>query len=266
MTARHAFAILGLLAVIAGGCESPEYYNEHRAANGLVIVLPGIQGIDDASYNIQNALARAGVNHAIVLQPWGKQVPLAGLLLNQMDPLGARIEAMAIADRITRYQERYPAAPVHIVGHSGGGAIAVFVADRLAFMDSQGQGAGPIDGIVLLSPSISSIYDLTNVLRFCKKGVVNCYNPDDVAVEGVGTTVFGNLDGVRGPSAGLNGFDDPIIFLDDQAEVDDLYARKLFQVIVPSGYDAHFSSTNPTFIRNQPAQWILTGRLRPDDR
>ncbi|MHC4562878.1 MAG: alpha/beta hydrolase [Planctomycetota bacterium] len=259
MIRTSSVVVLGLLAaVLAGGCETREYWQEPMADRGLVIILPGIQGEDEYSYNIQAGLRRGGVDGAIVIQPWGKQVPIAGLLLNQVDKIGCRLDAMTIAGKIIAYQNEFPGKPVHVIGHSGGGAVAVFVAEGMA--DQAYTGAQPIDGLVLLSPSISSIYDLSKALSMTDTGILNCYNPEDIALLGVGTTVLGNLDGLPGPSAGLNGFD-PLSDL-DRPEKRQIYDAKLSQHLVSSYGDAHFASTSPGFVAREPAMFMTSAPRR----
>ncbi len=252
MTTSHRIGlVLVLAAMLVGGCEE-KYYQLRGAEDGLVVILPGIQGVDQHSYNIENGLVRGGVRRAIVIQKWGKPMPEAGIgmLLNQIDKVGARIEALAVAQRILDYQLEQPGRPVHIVGHSGGGALAVFVAESVSDL----AGGEPLEGLVLLSPSISNIYDLTKALNFCNHGILNCYNPEDTMLLGIGTTVMGNIDGVPGPSAGLDGF----VLLEDVSSQDkiDLYHRKLFQQRVDSYVDPHFASTNARFIAGMPAEFI----------
>jgi len=255
-------AALLVAAVLAGGCER-EYWELDGAERGLVVILPGIQGIDEHSYNVERGLMRGGVNHAMAIQSWGKPIPVAGMLLNQVDPLGVRLDALVVADKIMQYQQEFPGAPVHVVGHSGGGALAVFIAESLA--DRTVEGAQPVAGLVLLSPSISTIYDLSKALRGCEKGIVNCYNPDDIGLLAIGTTVMGNLDGWHGPSAGLTGFDDPLEL--DGHSKKEAYEAKLTQVRVPTIGDTHFSSTNPTFISGEPSRFIIgPSRSEPEER
>ncbi len=259
MISRKMFVIgvLLLSAVLAGGCVEKEYFALTGAEKGLVVILPGIQGIDAHSHQIRSGLVRGGVHRAMVLQSWGKPIPGLGMLLNQIDPFGVRIDAMAIADKIMRYQEVFPDKPVHVIGHSGGGALAVFIADSLA--DRLNAGAAPIDGIVLLSPSISTIYDYTKATRACKVGILNCYNPNDTGLLGVGTTVMGNLDGWHGPAAGMLGFDSPNDL--DSQEKKDAYANKLFQHRFKAYGDPHMASTNVSFISGVPARFILRGQI-----
>ena len=252
MTASHRIGlVLVLAALLVGGCEE-KYYQLRGAEDGLVVILPGIQGVDEHAYNIESGLVRGGVRRAIVIQKWGKPMPEAGLgmLLNQIDKVGARFEAMAVAQRIVDYQGRHPGKPVHIVGHSGGGAIAVFVAESVSDLP----GGEPLEGLVLISPSISPIYDLQKALNACNQGIMNCYNPDDTMLLGVGTTVMGNIDGVPGEGAGLNGFD-VVEGMASQEKIE-LYDRKLFQELITGYGDPHFAGTNPAFVSRIPAEFI----------
>jgi len=256
VNATGRWALLGL-CLWAGGCTG-EYWQQRDADKGLVVILPGIQGEDGLTQSIQSGLDGGGVDRAMVVQNWGKPIPIAGLLLNQVDFIGCRIDAGIIAGKIMAYQNKYPQRPVHVIGHSAGGAVAVFVAEALADQPK----AEPIDGLVLLSASISSGYDLTKALRVCKQGILNCYNPEDVGMLGVATTILGNLDGGHGPSAGLNGFHLPLF--GDREETRAAYATKLVQKQVPSYGGPHFSSTNADFISGTPSRWILN-EIEPDD-
>jgi len=250
-------AALILAGVFAGGCQEDHYADELNAESGLVVILPGIQGIDEHSYAVSGGLRSGGVRRALVLQRWGKDMPAVGMLINQVDKVGIRFEAMKIAGKIIDYQKEFPDRPVHILGHSGGGALAVFIAESLA--DQGFNGARPIEGLVLLSPSISPIYNLDKALSICNAGILHCYNPEDVAILGGGTTMFGNLDGVPGPAAGLNGFRE----LDDFDPTDEIatYGGRLTQIQVPNYGDPHFASVQMSFIRRKPSQWILYGKF-----
>ena len=236
-----------LASSLCGGCAN--FTLQQGADRGLIVVLPGVQGPDRLTSNIRHGLLDSGVSRAVVVQPWGKRIPLANVVLNQVDFVGVRVDASAIANGIIDYQKAYPGRPVHIVGHSGGGALAVFVAESLASKNAQ-----PIDGLVLLSASISSGYDLTKALGMCRTGILNCYNPSDVALLGVGTAILGNLDGGHGPSAGRSGFYPPDPASASAARV--AAYQRLTQHTVVSGGAAHFASTSPDFVADVPAAWI----------
>ncbi len=231
---------LAMLMVTAAGCgmEHSEFTTDERLDRGLVVILPGIEGVSNLNRNIRRGLVSGGCFQALPIYSWGRPIPGVGLVLNQVDFLGNRIAGSQIAQMIVQYQDNHPGKPVHIVGHSGGGGVAVFAAEGMP----EGR---QIDGLVLLSASIWHGYDLTKALSRCKNGIVNFYNPEDAAMLAVGTTLLSNVDGMKGPSAGLNGF------------------RKsfpgLYQVSIASyGGNPHTAVTEPGYVATFVAPWVLS--------
>jgi len=265
-TSRHlgwGITLLGgllLLAGGAGGCAiSPHngpYFTEARKARGLVIVLPGIEGVSPLNKHIREGLCRAGVDCAVIIYPWGRPYGPAAMLINQVDVIGNRMAALQLGRMIEGYQQTYH-APVWLVGHSGGGGIAVLTAENLP-------PGRKVQGLILLSSSISDKHDLTAALEHTRKGIVNFYNPEDIALLGVGTTILTNVDGVHGPSAGLTGFVTPE---NASPRTQQLYKTKLFQFAMDSrvtgGLDPHTSSTDPGFVSRYVAPWVLRSTWPP---
>lgn len=253
MKSWFMICLAGLSAAGAAGCTRTDttYVTEARRNNGLVIILPGIEGESPFNHDIRRGLVDAGVLKAMPIYKWGRPVPVAGLLLNQVDVIGNRIEADRIAKMIVQYQDCYPGRPVYLVGHSGGGGIAVFTAESLP-------PGRTVQGLILLSASISPGYNLTKALSHTDKGIVNFYNETDVAVLGLGTTLVGNVDRMPGPSAGLAGFKTP----DDSAPPEKCAAyQRLYQVSVSSLKtidEPHSASTRASFVRRYVAPWIST--------
>jgi len=246
-----ALLVLAAMSMSAGCADNSAYVTTDRLENGLVIILPGIEGQSELNRDIRRGLVVAGVHRGLPIHSWGRPVPLAGPLLNQMDFLGNRLAGARVANMVTEYQESHPGEPVHIIGHSGGGGVAVFAAEAMP----EGR---KIDGLVLLSASISSAYDLTKALNHLRCGIVNFYNRDDAALLGLGTTVVGNVDGTHGPSAGLIGFDSPS--RNAKAEKRKAY-QKLYQVAVGArmtgGGDPHTATTRPGFVARHVAPWVM---------
>ena len=120
------------------------YYTDVRKENGLVIILPGIEGESSANHNIRRGLSNAGCWRAMPICNWGAPIPGIGKIINQSDFVGNRLKGGKIARLIEQYQDQYPQRPVFLVGHSGGGGIAVFAAEELA----EGR---QVDGLILLS-------------------------------------------------------------------------------------------------------------------
>ncbi len=245
-------AILAAASLTTVGCgvdQSSQYLSGIRKENGLVIILPGIEGESGFNHNIRTGLAAAGCFRAMPIYNWGLPIPGLGLLVNQSNVIGNRIAGSNIAKMVEKYQDAYPGRPVFLVGHSGGGGVAVFAAEGM----SKGR---QLDGLILLSASISADYNLTKAMSRCKNGIVNFYNRDDAGLLGVGTAIVGNVDGGHGASAGLTGFSKQY--------------GKLHQVQVTksmtfsSGGGTHDAATRPGFVSRYVAPWVLSSVWPPN--
>jgi pimeloyl-ACP methyl ester carboxylesterase len=248
-----------VIVAAAGGCgggqgvSAPmQFATQQRMDRGLVVILPGIEGESWMNHDIRDGLDRAGIDRGLPIYRWGRPIPVAGPLINQMDFLGNRAEGAKIARMIVQYQDSHPSAPVYLVGHSGGGGVAVFAAESMP-------GNRKIEGLVLLSASISSAYDLSKALAHTRNGIVNFYSKADVVFLIAGTTLAGNVDGTRGPAAGAVGFDLP----GEGETVRRIHYARLYQVELTSSMtggdlDAHGSSTRSGFVSKYVAPWVAS--------
>jgi pimeloyl-ACP methyl ester carboxylesterase len=240
-----------VMAVALAGCtgvRDDEYSSPQRLAHGMVIILPGIEGESPLNRDIQKGLEEAGLPYALPIYRWGRPIPIAGPLINQVDVVGNRLEARKLAYYIEQYQDQYPSRPVFLVGHSGGGGVAVFTAENLA-------DGHKLDGLVLLSASISRDYDLAEALEHSRHGLINFYSKKDVGFLIIGTTVAGNVDGGHGPAAGALGFQVP--GPEAGTEIRQCY-QKLYQhqMDQESFFNAHSAATGRDFIRLRVAPWL----------
>jgi pimeloyl-ACP methyl ester carboxylesterase len=251
-----ACARLALLLLAAGpACQPPSRLRSpERFANGIVFVLPGIEGRSIWNRNIAVGLDRGGVDAAIEVYDWTIGLPA---VYNLIDIYRNRREARKLAGRIVEHRLRYPVSPVHLIGHSGGGGIAVLTLEALP--------AGcEIDMAILLAPALSPNYDLTAALARTRYGICNFYSHYDIGFLTVGTTVFGSVDRDLGPSAGAVGFREPPGL---SAMGRELYARRLRQVawtpelagLGASG--SHFGWASEQFAAQYLAPLIRQNRL-----
>jgi pimeloyl-ACP methyl ester carboxylesterase len=250
-----------LILFVAGGCASDPnkpFTTSDRMDSGLVIILPGIEGESSLNHDVRRGLLNGGLFYAMPIYRWGRPIPIAGPLLNQIDILGNRIEGKEIANRIVSYQKSYPGRPVYLIGHSGGGGIAVFAAEALPKDVS-------IDGLVLLSASISSAYDLTNALGHCRKGILNIHSRADIGLLIIGTMLAGNVDGIRGPAAGAIGFDRPTAKSSPQRiqAYQKLYQLELTGPLGNGSSGAHASTTRSSFITHYVLPWLMAASWPP---
>jgi hypothetical protein len=238
--------VIALAALVLSGCNggdlstNMDFATPERMDNGLVVILPGIEGEGPCSYGIRQGLVNAGVKYAIVIYRWGNPVPVAGMFLNETDVEGNRRAGERVAEFVMNYQEFHPGKPVFLIGHSGGGGVSVFAAEALPRERR-------VEGLVLLSASISTGYDLGNALARCRYGILNYHSSAD-SILVVGTSMMGNVDGEHGPGAGALGFDH---------SYGGLFQLPWNEDMRDSGnWGGHLDSTSDKFITRYIAPWI----------
>jgi len=250
---RTHFALAGLgLAVLlttVAGCDVRGIVmNRQHLDDGLVIILPGIEGRSLSNGSICQALCDEQIPLAVQVYDW--TVPL-GPVFNQCAYARNREAAAALARHIVEYRREHPTGRVFLIGHSGGTAIAVWAAEAMP-PDQK------IDGIILLASSLSPQYDLTEALARAEMGIVSFYSHHDAALLGAGTSLFGTMDRVNGESAGKVGF--------NGHSASYAAAAKLFQIpwsqkMAKTGYTGcHFSCCSGKFIATYIAPLITAGR------
>lgn len=163
---------------------------------GLLLVLPGV---GNTRFHLDGFVTRARQQlpgFTVVVRPWG--VPL--MTLHNLRAHERNLEvARDIADEIASWRRDHPAAPIYLVGYSGGGGMAVLAVAALAADIS-------IDRLVLVAPAISPDYPVADVLLpKVDEFVVNYASERDLQV-GWGTRTFGTIDRVVSDSAGAVGF------------------------------------------------------------
>jgi hypothetical protein len=71
------------------------------------------------------------------------------------------------------------------------------------------EGEAVIDAALLISPALSADYDLTPALRRVRTKMLVFTSRNDAVVLGLGTRLFGTMDGRRAAAAGMVGFERP---------------------------------------------------------
>jgi pimeloyl-ACP methyl ester carboxylesterase len=110
-----------------------------------------------------------------------------------------REQSAEIARKLLAYQSQYPGRPTWLIGHSGGGALALYSLLALP-------AAARITGAILLGPAIAPDFDLRPVLPRTERGVWCVSSWGDVWFLGLGTSLVGTFDGRHSPAAGMIGF------------------------------------------------------------
>jgi pimeloyl-ACP methyl ester carboxylesterase len=225
-----------------------------RLAHGLTVVLPGVEGWGPLNWSIARGLDDAGLPGAIIVHDWTTGFwPLFPFHLRARRRNHRR--AAELARLILDYQDRYPGRPVHLVGHSGGGAVAVWAMEALPPGHS-------VSTAVLLGPALSPSYRLGPALRRVKRAMWSFWSPLDLVFLAAGTFLFGTADGRHTASAGLRGFSLPP---DASAEEASLYWDRLRQrcyaprMLGQFHWGGHFGWANRVFVAEEVAPLLHGG-------
>jgi pimeloyl-ACP methyl ester carboxylesterase len=231
-----------------------------RLEQGYTIILPGILGSEPLDHGILHGLEDANVNCAIELYDWTEGPLLLVYNLCSLDH--SRMEAKKIAGKIAAYQDRYPGRPVHLIGYSGGGGLAVLALEALP-PDRQ------ITSAILIAPTLACDYDLQAAMCRTDRGIYNFYSPMDVPILMVLTTAFGTTEGRHTFAAGALGFEIPKS-LDAESRND--YSAHLIQQsytidMIGFGHPGgHFGWTQRALIAEYVAPLLDSDSAGPTDR
>jgi len=212
-----------------------------REEAGLIVILPGIEGCSSVNDSIARGLVEAGCRAAIRIEDWRRFRPwnplhLATLKHNQR-------QAERIGGVIGDYCRRYPGRPVHLIGHSAGAGMVLFVLESL-HADFQ------VDSALLLAAAVSRHYSLEAATARIRGTLWNFYSPLDLPAVGLGTALFGTMDRRHAVSAGALGFVGC-----SNARVRQVCFRPA--MLNHWNFGGHFGWTNALFVRERLAPLLL---------
>ncbi len=245
-------ATLSYPRALLGNYRLPDlpYLTEERYARGLVLILPGIEGLSSLSHSVAHGLNDGGVHRALEIFDWTVSVKPGVFNLwlpNRTSRLAARI-----AEHIGDYKAQYPDKPVSIIGHSGGGAMIPKALEALP------PGIA-VDSAVMIAPALSPGYNLAPALQRIERQLY-CYRSRlDWYFLGFGTWTMGTLDRRFGTSAGNRGF---ILPPESDRERYEIYRQKYvevpyrFSMLRDWHYGGHLSCMNRVFIERHIAPRI----------
>ena len=214
-----------------------------RYTRGLIVILPGIDGCTTVSDNIARGLDAAGLNMAVELIDWRGSPRWSPLHLTTRSQ--HLQQTVRIAGRIVGYAAENPGMPVHLIGHSAGAAMVLFVLRELGSVCQ-------IDSAVLLSPAISRGFEIRSLLNVTRRGIWNFCSIADLPALGIGTLLFGTLDRRHSVSAGFLGFHQSPISADQEARA--LHQiRYSWRMAHRWNFGGHFGNTNAAFVRHYVA-------------
>lgn len=231
---RPALLLIAVFAMALPAQAAPEPH---------FIVLPGVEGVSPCSRGIISGLRQGYPNASFEIFDWTTG-HVCLMLYHARAYNRNQGQAGALAAHIVALQAERPDRPIFLVGHSGGGAIAVLALEQLP--------AGcKIQQAILLAPYIAPNHPLGTSLDRTVSGIDVFTSPMDFVVLGAATVAVGSIDHVHLPAAGMVGFFPPRN-MDEGTQY--LYATKLHQHnydpawIRTGHYGGHFTCTLPEFV------------------
>ena len=229
---------------------------EARLQEGLLLLLPGIDGRTSISDNIARGLVANGFRGAVEVYDWRSfrgwnPLHLATSRRNHNS-------AAAISRRIVEYSEQYPNCPIHLVGHSAGAGMALFVLENLPVHVQ-------VESCVLLAAAISRKFNAARLSEHTRNGIWNFWSRGDLPTVGLGTMIFGTMDRRHAASAGAFGFSAPQSNSGDSQ--DRIAAQRLhdvgysFRMAGCWNFGGHFGCTNTAFVSRYVAP-IVSGSVQ----
>jgi len=212
--------------------------------------LPGIGGYRNIDRRAIAGLRDGDLDGVIDHYDWTVADPGLGALLARKRNGD---EALNVAQIILERRRADPNARITLTAHSGGCGILAWALEHLPDDVS-------VDSVAFLSPALSPTYDLSKALRHVKKNAYVIYSSHDVAVLGIGTSLFGTIDGIKTEAAGKVGFVEP-------KNADPAQYAKLHQFPYDRSWmkldniGDHIGSLSRPFIRDIVAPLLTQGRL-----
>lgn len=214
------------------------------------MVLPGIDGCTTVCDGVARGLDAGGINSALEIHDWR-----SFRCWNPFHLATARknlAAAAKISDRIVEYQVRYPNRPVHLIGHSAGAGMALFVMQQLP-------SGVTIDSAILLAAAVSRDFGVHDLTSRTRSGIWNFWSRGDMLTVGLGTLIFGTMDRRHAASAGAFGFRKTSALQKSSGMLHDVgYAYAMARCW---NFGGHFGCTNSAFISRYIAP-IVTGRVQ----
>jgi hypothetical protein len=245
--------------LIAAGCNHNTNLRGARAIapppppppKPYLLHLPGIGGERSIDRMLTQGLVQGGVEAEVEIYDWtATDVGLNALYARQRH----QHEANVVARRITERFRADPRIRIYISAHSGGTGIALWALEKLP-PDVK------VESLLMLASAMSPTYDLSPALAHVRGKAYALYSPYD-PVLGIGTRMFGTIDGIKTDAAGRVGFIKPPNAADPR-QYEKLVSIGFNPAWIPlSNIGDHVGPMMRPFAREVLAPLLRTGVLR----
>lgn len=178
------------------------------------------------------------------------------ILSDQMDSGHVREQARRLAVQVESFHRDFPGVPITLWGHSAGSAVVMASLEELP--------PGIVQRAILLSPSLSSRYDVRPALRNLSEGLYVYYSRQDWVYLGVATCLLDP--GEFAATSGRVGFRIPEHYPEDELLYRKLYQRPWHKRDKSTGnLGGHYGNYQPEFIRRVLVPILRGQGINPAD-
>lgn len=166
---------------------------------GVIFLVGGAGGIENLHGFARWAIRQAGIPHELRSFMWthGK----GRVIRDIQDTRHLLAKSEELRREVLSYMSSNPGKPVYLMGKSTGCLLVLQAAEKLPISS--------VEKIILLSPAVSPLYDLTESLRSVRSEMLCFYSKLDIVVLDWGTSIVGTADRYYTSSAGLKSFQMP---------------------------------------------------------
>jgi pimeloyl-ACP methyl ester carboxylesterase len=214
---------------------------EPESSAGVVVFsADGAGNFQNCSRSLRQTVALAGVPIQVETFEWSHGY--CRVILDQVAFGYAKAQGRRMAETVTEFCARNPRARVYLMGHSAGVTVALIAAAHMP--------PGLVEGVLLLSGSVSADYDLRPALRNVRGYVDVFYSRRDWWYLGVATRLVGTSDRLYSPTSGRIGFRPA----PESPEDEQLFARLRQRSWQPDdrwtgNLGGHYGNYQPEFLR-----------------
>jgi pimeloyl-ACP methyl ester carboxylesterase len=191
---------------MATGCASPPRHITFAPAplpgteRAVLFSVDGSGNFQRTSQTLRQIAAESYLPLRVIPFEWSHGY--GRILADQTDYCHACCQGKRLADQIVAVRQTCPDLPIYLLSYSAGSSVALAAAEHLP--------PETLAGLVLLSPSVSSTYDLRRALCSIDGHLDVFISHRDIWCLGLGTGIFGTADREWTAAAGRVGFE-PVI-------------------------------------------------------
>lgn len=187
---------LSLAGCSSGSGHQRRLHQQQPAGGDVVFVADGAGNFQAASKDLRQAMPPGSSPVQVVTFEWSHGY--LRILADQTDYVYARAQGQYLAEAVWRYHQHCPQARIFLLGHSAGAVVVLAAQEQLP--------ADLVERVVLLSPSVSSFYDLRPALCRVKGSIDVFYSEKDWLWLGVANRLLKTADRQRTVASGRFGF------------------------------------------------------------